>query len=151
MNLIAKPIVKNKLWVVTNGTQKVGNVEVTTDGYSLKLGEHELTAKSTNDISKIASIDFQNIYTSTINKLPYAIWPTTGKTYNDLFDIKRKLHVYTKDIDSKCYYAAGYFRVKMEGQWTNMFCPKYIFVQRYPYVGPFVTEAQLDEQESSII
>jgi hypothetical protein len=40
MNLIAKPIVKNQYWVVTDGEKKVGNVIADGSGYDVKIGNN---------------------------------------------------------------------------------------------------------------
>lgn len=147
MALIAKPIVKNQLWVVTDGARKVGNVESTVDGYSLKLGGMQKHFHSTKAIEGMVAIKFQRPHTPLKFKTPYAKWPTTGKTYNSVFDIKRRIHIYTKTRKSKCYYAAGWFRIKMGEGWQNVFCPKYIFIQRYEYAGPFYTEEEADSHK----
>ena len=147
MNLIAKPIVKDQLWVVTDGQQKVGYVELKNNGYSVKIGKNESYFDSTKSIENFVAISFERYRSKIVkNKPPYAIWPTSGKTYNNLFDVKRKLHVYTKTKKSKCYYVAGWFSVKMNEGWQTIFCPKYIFVQRYEYVGPFLSENEATDR-----
>jgi hypothetical protein len=150
MALIAKPLIKNKSWLVVNGDKKVGNVEVTSDGYIVKIGDYQVTCENQTAIQKIASIDFQIPQFNRNESIPYAVWPTDGNTYNDLFDVKRKIHIYTKTPESKCYYAAGYFKIKMDDGWIKTFCPKYIFLQRYSYHGPYHSEKQLDELSHSI-
>lgn len=144
MSLIAKPILKNQLWVVTDGSNKVGNVEFTPNGYNVKLGNRESYFDSTKTIEQMASIEFQNPVKVSNKKLPYAVWPTTKKTYNNMFDVKRKLHVFTKLQKSKCYYAAGWFKVQIGDSWQTIFCPKYIFIQRYKYQGPFMSVSEAE-------
>lgn len=146
-NLIAKPIVKNQLWVITDGTHKIGNVEADSTGYSVKIGENTQHYADTKSIERIFHVEFEKPRSvkSTVD-LSYAQWPTEGPTYNNFYDVKRKLHVYTATERSSCYQVAGYFRVNMNGQWETIFCPKYIFVQRYEYRGPYNTH---DEAENS--
>ena len=72
--------------------------------------------------------------------MPFKVYPTTGKVFNSMLDIKRKLHLFTTDIKSKCYHAAGWFVIQQGSEKTTVFCPKYIFIERYPYQGPFKTE-----------
>jgi hypothetical protein len=74
--------------------------------------------------------------------MPYPEYPTTSRTYNNIFDVKRKLHLFTKTTKSKCFHAAGYFVIDQNGVEQVIFCPKYIFIQRYPYKGPFKTEIE---------
>lgn len=145
-SLVAKPIIKNQYWVVTNGTEKVGNVLANAAGYELKIDGVSTTFADTKDIQKNVSIKFENPHHSKKHTPPYAHWPTSGKTYNNVLDIKRKLHIYTKTPKSKCYYAAGYFAMFVNGTWSVEFCPKYIFIQRYAYMGPFKTLDEVTEQ-----
>ena len=144
MELVAKPIVKDQLWVITNGKNKVGNLEYSKDGYNLRLDGRSSVFDSTETIEKSVKIRFESpISTDNKQQLPYAVWPTNSKTYNNVFDIKRKVHVYTKTAKSKCFYAAGWFKIKMNEGWQNIFCPKFIFIQRYEYQGPFMREDEI--------
>jgi len=141
MTLLAKSLIKNRLWLVTNGKFKVGKIEATNSGYDVKIGNKSAHFDDTDSIEQAIKIEFDRpSFKSKQTKL--SIWPTTGKTYNDVFDVRRKLHIYTKSAKSKCYYAAGYFKMKLDGEWTVVFCPKYIFLQRYEYVGPYMTESE---------
>lgn len=141
--LIAKPVVKNQYWVVTDGDKKVGNVIANGTGFDVRLNGVNKHYKNTNEVKRKTKIEFQTLKTNkTKIQLPFAIYPTTPKVYNSIFDIKRKLHLYTKMPKSKCYHAAGYFIINQNGENEIIFCPKYIFVQRYAYIGPFKTEEE---------
>jgi hypothetical protein len=148
MILKAKPIIKNQYWVVTDGNHKIGNVEASGNGYDFRSIDGTITHfDDTKSIEKTKSIEFEKPHKKHYNAhIPFAKWPTEGKTYNNVYDVKRKLHVYTKTNKSKCYHAAGYFKIKMNDVWQVLFCPKYIFVQRYPYHGPYNT---LEEANSA--
>lgn len=140
-NLVAKPIIKDQYWVVTDGVQKVGNVTASSTGVSLKLNGNNIEYKNTNELKRKTRIEFQSLKTdSTKPNLPFAHYPTTNKVFNSVLDIRRKLHLYTKTQKSKCYYAAGWYVINQNGLNEVVFCPKYIFIQRYKYLGPFKTE-----------
>lgn len=141
--LIAKPIVKDQYWVVTDGNQKVGNVTANGSGFNVIVNGTIKHFENTTDIRNNTRIQFQTLKTNkTKINLPFAQYPTTAKTYNSILDIKRKLHLYTKTQKSKCYYAAGWFAINQNNGFESVFCPKYIFIQRYPYYGPFKTEQE---------
>lgn len=146
--LIAKPIIKGEYWVVTDGNKKVGNVVAEGNGFEVKLGnktEHYTTTKA---IEKIKNIQFTKIEKNKPIDPPFAVFPTSkNRIYNSILDVKRKLHLYTTTPKSKCYLVAGWFAIKQGQEYTSIFCPKYIFVQRYPYFGPFKSE---EEANSSI-
>jgi len=145
MNLVAKPIIDNEFWVITDENGKVGNVESSESGFKLKIADNVSYFDSTFAISEAVQIKFETAQSAISSITPaYAQWPYTNPGYNHIWDVKRKLHVYTKSHDSKCYYVAGYFRMKLDDQWQTIFCPKYIFIQRYPYLGPFASEKLAD-------
>ena len=148
-NLIAKPVVKDQFWIVTNGIEKVGNVIANGSGFELKLNGSKSQHKNTNAIKKYSKIEFASEkYTGKSKKdLPFSDYPTTKNVYNSILDIKRKLHLFTKTLKSKCYYTAGWYVIKQGIVNEVTFCPKYIFIQRYEYLGPYKTE---DEAKSVI-
>lgn len=143
--LIAKPIIKNQYWLITNGSEKVGNVIVSDSGYKLTLNGNNKVFSSKEDLKKQTNITFQTLSLHKKTNIPYNEYPTTNRVYNSMMDIRKKLHLYTKTKKSKCYYAAGWFVLE-----TNMkkvvFCPKYIFIQRYKYFGPFKTKQEAEQK-----
>lgn len=148
--LIAKPIVKNQYWVVTDGKEKVGNVVANDSGYELKLNGNIEHFKNTKAIEKEVNIEFVNLKKSDNTITPFGEFPTTGKVFNSMLDIKRKLHLFTKTPKSKCYYAAGWFLINQGTEKISVFCPKYIFIQRYEYLGPFKTKIEAQSLINSI-
>lgn len=149
MNLKAKPIIKNQYWVVTDGERKVGNVTAEGTNFTLTMDNKIEHFASTKAIEKNAQIEFIKTIRPAQSKTPsFAVFPTpNGKIYNSFYDVKRKLHIFTKTQKSKCYYAAGWFSLKQAENFEAIFCPKYIFVQRYEYKGPFKSK---EEAENSI-
>lgn len=153
MNLIAKPIIKGEYWVVTDGTKKVGNVIQEGSEYKVKLNNTTEKYNSTKAIEKSKRIEFENIAKvkpkDTIP--PFAIFPTNkNRIYNSVLDVKRKLHLYTTSPKSKCYFVAGWFAMKQGLEFIPIFCPKYIFIQRYEYIGPFQTEEEVNSSINSV-
>lgn len=140
--LIAKPVVKNQFWIVTDGEKKVGNVIADGSGFDVKLNGSVSHFKNTTAIKRQTHIEFQNVASKKTKQDPsFTEYPTTAKVFNSIYDIKRKLHLYTKTNKSKCYHAAGWYVLNQGAEPTVAFCPKYIFIQRYKYQGPFKTES----------
>jgi hypothetical protein len=145
--LVAKQIVKDQFWVVTDGEKKVGNITANNSGYGVQLNGTFLQFQNTSEIKKNAKIRFEPLKSNNKKaEVPYPQYPTTARTYNSMFDVKRGLHLYTKTKKSKCFHAAGWFTIEQNGQKQVVFCPKYIFIQRYPYSGPFKTESEAKTQ-----
>lgn len=150
--LIAKPVVKNQFWIVTDGKEKVGNVIADGSGFEVKLNGNKTHYKNTNIIKKITNIEFESnkkVDKSTHN-LPFKVYPTTSKVYNSMLDVKRKMHLFTTTPKSKCYHAAGWYVINQGNDPVVTFCPKYIFIQRYPYQGPFKSEEDAKKMINSV-
>ena len=73
-------------------------------------------------------------------------YPTKGVPYNSMFDIKRKLPLFTKSEKSKSVYCAGFYLIKFNVNWLKSFCPKLITIERNEYLGPFKTEIEMKEK-----
>ena len=144
--LIAKPVVKNQFWIVTDGKEKVGNVLADGSGFEVKLNGNKSHYKNTTAIKRKTNIEFETVQKAdkTKHDLPFKVYPTTGKVFNSMLDIKRKLHLFTTGTKSKCYHAAGWYTFKQGTEEKAIFCPKYIFIQRYPYQGPFKTKEEAE-------
>lgn len=146
MALKAKPIIKNQYWVVTDGSKKVGNVIAEGSEFMVKIDDTIEHYASTKAIEKSKQIEFvKTVKSGEVTQPPFAVFPTdSNRIFNSFYDVKRKLHIFTKTPKSKCYYVAGWFSVKQTDIFETIFCPKYIFVQRYEYTGPFKSEEDLN-------
>lgn len=136
--LIAKPVVKDNFWILTDGNKKVGNVLATGSGFEVKVNGKSKHFTNTKAIQTVENIVFLPTEKPSKKDLPFATFPTTNRVYNSFFDVRRKLHLFTKTKQSKCFHVAGWFVIGEE----VILCPKYIFVGRYPYQGPFKTKEE---------
>jgi len=143
-NLIAKPVIKDQFWIVTNGKEKVGNVIADGSGYEVKINGNKTHYKNTDLIKRQTNIEFERVKKSVKKDIPFNEYPTPNKIYNSVYDLKRKIHLFTKTKKSKCYYAAGYYIIEQGTEKVVTFCPKYIFIQRYKYAGPFKTSVEAE-------
>jgi len=145
MNLIAKPVIKNQYWIVTDGKQKVGNVVAKGSGFQVKIGQEKKEYPNTKSISNKENIEFVPLKKpEKKNSNPYSTYPTVGKVFNSVLDVKRKIHLFTKTAKSRCYYAAGWFAIRQGQELSTVLCPKYIFVQRYECYGPYATKTEAE-------
>lgn len=154
MTLEAKPVIKNKFWIVEESGQQVATIQAAPDGVvlvrdnqrekfpNIKLLSHRynIHVGSAPRGAKPAKKDY-NIYG----------FPTGSKPYNELYDVRRRLPYFTKTAKSKSFYCAGYYAVKINNEWTEHFCPKSIVIKRYSYAGPYRTaeEAQAVIRQNS--
>ena len=61
-------MVKNQFWIVTNGSEKVGNVIADGSGFEVKLNGSTAHFKNTTAISKQAHIEFQPVRKEKLKK-----------------------------------------------------------------------------------
>jgi hypothetical protein len=135
----AKTVVTNKFWILQNQGRKVGELNLEQEGYRVK------TVRGTRLFKDIKSLDieFDNINVQTVSKqseVDVEGYPAAGRVYNPVWDVQKKLPLYTKDPDSKSLFAAGWYNVTLKGKVKKMFCPKLIILERNEYEGPFVEE-----------
>lgn len=144
-DLIAKPVLKNKYWIVESDGSKIGTIQATDDGGVVYV--HNQSREKFNSIKllkQIYNVKFDKPSNKQRNNLDILNnFPIEGKAFNVLWDIKNKCPVYTKSAKSKSYFCAGYFVIKNE-TWNVALCPKLITVNRYKYIGPFQSKQDVD-------
>ena len=65
----------------------------------------------------------------------------------ETFKLQEKdgLPCFTKTPASKVFFSAGYYGIKFEnGGWLSSFCPKIATLRKYPFIGPFKTEIDVN-------
>ena len=62
-----------------------------------------------------------------------------------MFDVQKKLPVYTKTPKSKSQFCAGYYIICFEKGWRKAYCPKMITLSRYEYKGPIKTKLEMQQ------
>ena len=147
--IVAKPVIPNQFWILKQDDRKVGNIEASADGFSVKIGNDTWSYKNINVIKQKIQIAFEPVIKNVDSKVVKNIvhgFPTSGTAYNAIYDIKHQVPLWTKEPKSKSWYAAGWYRVKQGRRWTVELCPKLITLQRYQYRGPFYTKEQANEQ-----
>lgn len=147
--LIAKPVVKNKMWIVESAGTKVGNIMVVEEGGVVYIhdNQREMFA-SIKMISAKYNIEFVKAEKpKAVKQESYDVYgfPVTGKPYNEVLDVQRYLPIYTKTNKSKSFFCAGHYIVKFSETWVRATCPKLITLNRYEYQGPFKTVERMSE------
>jgi hypothetical protein len=138
--IVAKSVIDNKFWILTDDDKKIGNIQAAADGYFVRINDKTVTYKTLSSLKKQANIHFDSSDRSKINDgLVYGYNPG-GKAYNAIFDVKRQLPLFTRTKKSKSWYAAGWYKIKQHNHWITAENPKLITLQRYAYQGPFPKE-----------
>lgn len=139
--ILAKPVIKNKLWSLDTGEKHIGCIQSVDSGVILVNEKKKERFTSLKSLSSKYNIEFDSTKKSldkSINQIYN--FPVDSKPYNVVYDLKRKLPLYTKRSDSKSYYCAGYYSILINDIWTIQFCPKSIVLSRNRFNGPFQKE-----------
>jgi hypothetical protein len=148
--LHAKPIIDNKFWIVEENGMKVATLRKNEDNRFVLSNEEgikifETKEKLTKEFGK--GFFIAKIVKEAITSLPNEVhgYTTSTAPHNAMFDIRKKLPLFTKSEDSKSLYCAGYYVIRFDKGWVKSFCPKLITLQRYKYQGPFKTEFEMKQ------
>lgn len=145
--LVAKPIVKNKFWVVEDSGQKIATIQATdSGGYVYVHDEQREHFPSVKNLKQKYHIRFSTLKPTVKKSVTNDVYgyPVSGKAYNQVYDVTRRIPLYSKTLKSKSLFCAGYYLIKYNASWTAAYCPKNITISRYEFIGPFKTEDEMN-------
>lgn len=150
MELHAKPIIDNKFWIVEADGEKVATLRKNEDNRFVMSNEEGIEVFDNKEsLTKKFGKGFfvAKIVKEATTNLPNEVhgYGTSTAPHNAMFDIRKKLPLFTKSSDSKSLYCAGYYVIRFDKGWVKSFCPKLITLQRYEYKGPFKTELEMKQ------
>jgi len=153
-DLHAKPIIDNKFWIVEKDGEKIATLRKEEDRFVLSNGTGTKIFNDKESITKQFGKEFfvVKIIKESNDSKPNEVYgfSTCVVPENSMFDIQKKLPLFTKSADSKSLYCAGFYVIKFDKGWVKSFCPKLITLQRYPYQGPFKTEIEMKQVLSNV-
>lgn len=139
--MIAKQIVKNKFWIVEKDGRQVATIQATPSGVAFVQD---------NTREQFVSINvLRSKYNITISKdkkpkpeITFDVhgFPCDHRPHNALYDVSKRLPVYTKTEQSKSFFCAGHYLVKYSESYVYAYCPKLITLNRNEFAGPFRTQ-----------
>lgn len=137
----ATPVITDEFWILKDQDKKVGELVAEADGtYSLRInGRLQPLGDSLEKFKKDGELEFDEIdarVVPTHSSSSVYGFPADGAVHNPVYDVKRRIAMFTKSSDSRSWHAAGYFKIKQHRDWELFFCPKLILLNRYEYFGP---------------
>lgn len=145
----AKPIVEGKFWIVEQDGEKVAMLHKRENNkFILSNTNGEVTFNKKDDLMK----EFGEGFFLKSNKVKVSAgvdqnechgFATSVKPYNAMYDVRKKLPLFTKSNASKSLFCAGYYIIKFNKLWLKSFCPKLITLERYEFKGPFKSELEM--------
>ena len=155
MTLKAKPVLKDKFWIVENDSnERIGTMAWNDDRYLFSSGVETCFFDSKIEMKKKFGVDIiwtehsEQVQEDTTKHSVVHGFPTSVSPYNTMYDVVRKLPLFTKSNKSKSAYCAGYYIIEFEKGWVKSFCPKLITIERYNSKGPFKTELEMRQELS---
>ena len=99
------------------------------------------------ELQKTLSVSFTDKDVAPVAKEVFEVndYTCKSKPFNGIFDLKRKLPLYTKTANSQSFFCAGYYCIKFENGWVPAYCPKLITLSRNEYKGPLKTKLEMTE------
>jgi hypothetical protein len=154
MEIKAKAIIDGKFWIIEDQGNKVGTLQKD-ESNAFVLTDKNKSSKVFKDIKSLEKQFGKNFFVSSKKEevlAPQEIYGYAAncKPHNPMYDIKKKLPLFTKSDASKSVYCAGYYAIHFEKGWVKSFCPKLITIQRYEYKGPFKTDLELRQVLSNV-
>ena len=152
--LLAKPIIDEKFWIIERNGEKVGTLRKTKDlvltinQKSLKFADFKSLCDSTK--IKFATGNEVEVIEDKNKDFDVHGFPCKYKPFNDIFDLKRKLPLYTKTPKSQSFYCAGYYIIKFESGWLPSYCPKLITLGKNEFVGPYMSKFEMQEKQKKL-
>ena len=149
----AKEIVKNKFWIVQDNGKSIGTISFNDEQYMLSDASGSRFFDNTHAIEKTlkSQVSWQSLeIKETFSANEVHEYPTSCTPYNSMYDVRKRLPLFTKSDKSKSLYCAGYYTIRFEKGWVKSFCPKLITLERYEFRGPFKTELEMRSELSRV-
>lgn len=145
MNSIAKPLIPNQSWIVENNGVKLGTLNKEKTGYVFLSHGTKIEFHDLNEAKKVMNLDVQPtvVAKKPVKTLEVYGYETKTMPYNPLYDVQRKLPIYTKSLKSTSKHCAGHYIIRFPKGWVKSHCPKLITLERYPFKGPFHSDAEV--------
>lgn len=146
----ANPIVAGKFWIVEEDGERIGTLSKQEDkSYMYCCNTHTKFYESEKQLTRDVDIEWgiKDAQTVDTTKEVHG-FKTSCVPYNAMYDVKRKLPLFTKSKKSKSLYCAGYYIIRFEKGWVRSFCPKLVTIEGYTSKGPFKDELTMRQELS---
>jgi len=156
MVIIAKPVVDGKFWIVEQNGEKVGTLHKKENNkFVLSSNDGNTHFSKKDELLKTFGKDFFGSKIKTTISAQEEVkdvygYPTSCHPYNPMYNVQKKLPLFTKSKDSKSLYCAGYYIIRFDKGWVRSFCPKLITIERYENRGPFKDELEMKQVLSNV-
>jgi hypothetical protein len=148
VNVKVKTAAPGRSWLVFDENTKVASVHKTDEGFIVACKGSIIPAKTVKAVRKQLGLDDwepeeKEIESQSVNDL--AGYTADCESYFDpMIEAKRRLPLFTKVPGSKCFFAAGWYRINYGTRNKIEFCPKLLTLNRNRFWGPFHTKEEAE-------
>tara|TARA_B100000886_G_scaffold313777_1_gene250635 strand:- start:42 stop:554 length:513 start_codon:yes stop_codon:yes gene_type:complete len=159
MTYSIKTIIDGKFWIVEADGRKCGTLrQINNEKYEINYKNGVVTVTDKVQLQEDFGIDIENgsqesnisqpiieVTRNTDEKHVADVhgFPSASKPFNVVYDVRKKLPLYSKNEKSQSMHCAGYYVVKYENGWTRSFCPKLVTLDKYQWVGPYKSKEDM--------
>ncbi len=146
MTLRAKAVLEDKFWIIEDDGIRIGTLTKEAEGFVLNQQGKVVVYDDRSQLTNYFGNDFLVAkISSPEKKIANSVhgYPTKVAPYNEMYDIKRKLPLFTKSEQSKSVYCAGYYLIKFNVSWLKSFCPKLTTLEQNEFKGPYKSEIEM--------
>lgn len=152
--LRAKVVMPDKFWILESNGIRKGTMSkqpnpVKPDAVLVVIDQNESVYDNLDKACWELSINFEEAVEETIVEASHESvqgYPTKCPAFNPIWDIKRKLPVFTKTEKSRTLHAAGYYIIHFDTGWAQAFCPKVSTLEGNEFQGPFKDKVEMRER-----
>lgn len=147
MQAFPKTLIPNKEWIIKDDDSKIGTIAKNKKGYAFLKKGQILNFKNLDEVVQTLGVTLpEGKKTKVENETDVHYiygYPCSNKPYGPVYNVKKKLPLFSKSNKSKSLYCAGHYIIKFRKGWVKSYCPKLITLERYPYHGPYKTELEM--------
>ena len=142
----AKEIVSNKFWIVEENGAKIGVLKSVKNGFILSKNDTDIQL-SRDEINSTFGKNFFTTDAFVKSQPTFDVhgFDTRTRAFNPVYDVQKRLPIFTKSNRSTVPYCAGYYLIKFNTRWAKKFCPKLETLSNYQYHGPFKSTEEMNE------
>lgn len=152
--LHAKPIIQDKFWIIEKDGENFATLTNDNNQFIMSGKSGVKLFNNKASLTKQFGKDFfvVNIIKEATYANAYEVhgYPTKTIPCNPMFDVTRRLPLYTKSSNSKSFFCAGYYLVLFNKGWLKGYCPKLATLQEHKYIGPFYTKKDMNKEYHNV-
>ena len=123
MTVHAKEIINGRFWIIENEKEKIATLSLNEDKFLLHY-KHE--SRFLSDPTSVENylgekIEWDSLDITELPPKEVYNYPTNTTPFNPLYDVRRKMPLFTKSYKSKSLYCAGFYIIKFDKGWVKSF------------------------------